>query len=226
MSQPRNDILKLEYNEVRSQKSEDVARSFMNKNTLKHILPAILTYCLLFCFLSPTFASTTSQEATPEVQQQPTTVPTLPVELYSQTATPGLDGGIRHTVLDGQFLITIAEMYGISLNELLTKNNLTAESIIQPGDILIIREGGEINLGQPTGTPDAPAQILTPEPTLTPTPTLALVLAELTPEPKPMEDPGVFNRIMSSDAKFLALGVLGLVIFGIVLLVISSRRIQ
>ena len=83
-----------------------------------------------------------------------------------------------------------------------------------------------MNLGQPTGTPDAPAQILTPVPTQSPTPTLALVLAELTPEPVPMEDPGVFTRIMNSDAKFLALGVLGLVIFGVVLLVISSRRIQ
>lgn len=41
-----------------------------------------------------------------------------------------------------------------------------------------------------------------------------------------MEDPGIINRIMSSNAKFLALGVLGLVIFGVVLLVISSRRIQ
>lgn len=198
----------------------------MNKNTPKHLLPAFLACCLLFCFLSPAFASTAPQEATPEVQQQPTAIPTLPVELYSQTATPGLDGGIRHTVLDGQFLITIAEMYGITLNELLTKNNLTAESLILPGDILIIREGGEINLGQPTGTPDSPAQLLAPEPTQTPTATLALVLAELTPEPTPMEDPGVINRIMSSDAKFLALGVLGLVIFGVVLLVISSRRIQ
>ncbi len=198
----------------------------MNKNTLKHTLPAILTCCLLFCFFSPAVASTAPQEATPEAQQQPTTIPTLPVELYSQTATPGLDGGIRHTVLDGQFLITIAEMYGITLNELLTKNNLTEDSIILPGDILIIREGGEINLGQPTGTPDAPAQFMTPVPTQTPTATLALVLAELTPEPTPMEDPGIFNRIMSSDAKFLALGVLGLVIFGVVLLVISSRRIQ
>ena len=198
----------------------------MNKNTLKHILPALLVCCLVFRIFSPAFASPAPQEATPEVQQQPTTIPTLPVELYTQTATPGLDGGIRHTVLEGQFLITIAEMYGITLNELLTKNNLTAESLILPGDILLIREGGEINLGQPTGTPDAPAQILTPEPSQTPTPTLALVLAELTPEPTPVEDPGVFNRIMSSDAKFLALGVLGLVVFGVVLLVISSRRIR
>jgi LysM repeat protein len=198
----------------------------MNKNTLKHTLPAILSFCLLLCFISPALAGNMPQEATPEVQQQPTTVPTLPVELYSQTATPGLDGGIRHTVLEGQFLDTIATMYGITLNELLTKNNLTADTIIFPGDILIIREGGEINLGQPTGTPDAPAQILTPVPTQSPTPTLALVQAELTPEPAPMEDPGVFTRIMNSDAKFLALGVLGLVIFGVVLLVISSRRIQ
>ena len=198
----------------------------MNKNTLKHLLPAILACCLLFSFLSPAFAGNTPQEATPEVQQQPTALPTLPVEFYSQTATPGLDGGIRHTVLDGQFLITIAEMYGITLNDLLTKNNLTAESIILPGDILLIREGGEINLGQPTGTPDAPAQFLMPEPSQTPTATLALVLAELTPEPTPLEDPGVLNRIMGSDAKFLALGVLGLVVFGVVLLVISSRRIK
>lgn len=198
----------------------------MNKNTLKHILPALIACCLLFCIFSPAFANPAPQEATPEVQEQPTTIPTLPMELYSQTATPGLDGGIRHTVLEGQFLITIAEMYGITLNELLTKNNLTADSLIQPGDILLIREGGEINLGQPTGTPDAPAQILTPEPSQTPTPTLALILAELTPKPTPVEDPGVFNRIMSSDAKFLALGVLGLVVFGVVLLVISSRRIR
>lgn len=198
----------------------------MKKKTLKHLLPATLACCLLFCFLNPAIANTLPQEAISEAQQQPTTIPTLPVELYSQTATPGLDGGIRHTVLEGQFLITIAEMYGISLNELLAKNNLTAESLIQPGDILLIREGGEINLGQPTGTPDAPAQMLTPAPSQTPTPTLALVLAELTPEPTPREDPGVINRIMSSDAKFLALGVLGLVIFGVVLLVISSRRIQ
>lgn len=197
----------------------------MIKKTLKHTLPATITFCLLLCFFSPVFASHTPQEATPEVQQ-PTAAPTLPVELYSQTATPGLDGGIRHTVLDGQFLITIAEMYGITLNELLMKNNLTAESLILPGDILLIREGGEINLGQSTGTPDAPTQFLTPEPSQTPTATLALVLAELTPEPTPMEDPGVFNRIMSSDAKFLALGVIGLVVFGVVLLVISSRRIQ
>ncbi|MEA4931832.1 MAG: LysM peptidoglycan-binding domain-containing protein [Anaerolineaceae bacterium] len=198
----------------------------MSKIPFKRILPALAALCLFFCCSSPVFARMPQQEPTPAEPQQPTTVPTLPAELYSQTATPGLDGGIRHTVLDGQFLITIAEMYGITLNDLLTLNNLTVDSIILPGDILIIREGGEITLGEPTGTPDAPAQLLTPDASQTPTSTLALVLAELTPEPTPTENPGVIARIMGSDAKFLALGVLGLVVFGVVLLIISSRRIQ
>lgn len=195
----------------------------MNKYFVKRILPAVFLGCLFFTFFQPAHAVKLPQETTPEVGIPPL-VPTLPVELYSQTATPGLDGGIRHTVLEGQFLITIAEMYGITLNELLTKNNLTADSLLQPGDILIIREGGEIILGQPSAT--APAQNLTPEATQTPTATLALVLTELTPVPTPQKDPGIFNRIMSSDAKFLALGVMGLVVFGVVLLIISSRRIK
>lgn len=190
----------------------------MNKRILQSILLTALLGCLLLSFFSPAAAGVLAQDPTP--------LNTLPVELYSQTATPGLDGGIRHTVLEGQFLITIAEMYGITLNDLLTKNNLTAEAVILPGDILVIREGGEINLGQPTETPDAPAQILTPLASQTPTPTLALVLAAIPPEPTPSEDPGIINRIMSSDAKFLALGVLGLVVFGVVLLIISSRRIH
>lgn len=198
----------------------------MTRKFFKHFLLTAIFGCLFFCFLNPAFADLSLQEATSAAQQQPAVPPTLPMELYSQTATPGLDGGIRHTVLEGQFLITIAEMYGINLNDLLTKNNLTADSIILPGDILIIREGGEINLGQPTATPDAPGQLLTPSPSESPTPTLALVLAALTAEPTPQKDPGIVNRIMSSNAKFLALGVLGLVVFGVVLLIISSRRIQ
>ena len=84
----------------------------MVKNTLKRTLPAIFVLCLLFCLLSPVIASNIPEGSSLGLQQQPTTAPTLPVELYSQTATPGLDGGIRHTVLEGQFLITIAEMFG------------------------------------------------------------------------------------------------------------------
>ena len=70
----------------------------------------------------------------------PVIIPTYPVELYTQTATPGPDGYIKHTVLEAQFLFHIADLYGVNLQEILTLNNLTVDSIINPGDILIIKK--------------------------------------------------------------------------------------
>jgi len=46
------------------------------------------------------------------------------------------------------------------------------------------------------------------------------------PEPTPTVESGFFQRVFSSNARFLALGVLALVVFGVILLIISSRRIQ
>ena len=161
-------------------------------------------------------------EARPPRQEE---VPTLPVELYSYTATPGLDGGIRHVVLDGQFLYNIVDLYGISLNEILTLNNLTAESVIHPGDILVIVEGSDLFLQ--TLTPQAEMVESTPMPTPTEDLISLLVLPEESePEAAPEEELGFFQRVFSSNAKFLALGVLALVAFGVVLLVISYRRMQ
>jgi hypothetical protein len=45
-------------------------------------------------------------------------------------------------------------------------------------------------------------------------------------EATPIPQPGFFERVFSSGARFLALGVLVLVVFGVVLLVISSKRMQ
>jgi hypothetical protein len=161
----------------------------------------------------------------PPAQGVPTQVPTLPVELYQYTATPGLDGGIRHVVLEGQFLYNIVELYGVSLDTILALNGLTAESVIYPGDILVIVKGGDL----PLETPTTEADLLetTPSPTATEDVLDQLVLPEeITPEATPQEKLGFFERVFSSKAKFLALGVLALVLFGVVLLVISSRRIQ
>lgn len=164
-------------------------------------------------------------EAQADTPESPQVIQTLPVELYSMTATPGLDGGIRHTVLEGQFLYTIAELYAIPIDVLLANNNLTLESVIQPGDILIITAGGEINLGEPTATPEGsfdPTLLdVIPSPTLLPTES-----ATVTPEPTPTESLGFVERLFSSNTGWLAVGVMGLVILGVVLLVISSRRIQ
>lgn len=154
-----------------------------------------------------------------------TIAPTLNQNLYSQTATPGLDGEVLHTVLPDQFLYHIVQLYGISLQDLLSLNNLTEDSPIYPGDQLIIVKGGEMDLGQGTLTPE----LILSESTLAPSPTpeLALMKApEESPEPTPTLETGFFQRVFSSNARFLAVGVMALVLFGVVLLIISSRRIQ
>lgn len=154
-----------------------------------------------------------------------TIAPTLNQNLYSQTATPGLDGEVLHTVLPDQFLYHIVQLYGISLQDLLSLNNLTEDSPIYPGDQLIIVKGGEMDLGQGTLTPE----LILSESTLAPSPTpeLALMKApEESPEPTPTLESGFFQRVFSSNARFLAVGVMALVLFGVVLLIISSRRIQ
>lgn len=184
-----------------------------------------LVLLLLLLMASEVKAKNNFQEATP-VPGTATLVPTLPVELYSMTATPGLDGGIRHVVLDGQFLYNIVDLYGVSLNEILTLNNLTEDSIIHPGDILVIVKGGELTLGEGTLTPEVTMTETTPTATATVDLVTQLVLPqEMTPQVT-AEPAGFFERVFSSNARFLALGVLALVVFGVVLLIISSRRIQ
>lgn len=70
-------------------------------------------------------------------------------------ATPGPDGSVFHQVQEGQFLINIADAYGIELDELLAINDLDETSIIYPGDLVMI------TAPQHTPTPE-------PEPTDTP----------------------------------------------------------
>ena len=147
-------------------------------------------------------------------------------QLYSQTATPRLNGEIWHTVLPDQFFYHIAELYGVSLNEILTLNGLTEDSPIFPGDELLIHEATDLTLGQGTITPET-----TPDGTeLTPQPTetldLVFFVPEATEELTPTADLGFFERVFSSNARYLAFGVMALVLFGVVLLIISSRRIQ
>ena len=118
----------------------------------------------------------------PPAQGVPTQVPTLPVELYQFTATPGMDGGIRHVVLEGQFLYNIVELYGVSLDAILALNGLTADSVIHPGDILVIVKGGDL----PLETPTTEANLLETTPSSTATEDVLdqLVLPEeITPEP-------------------------------------------
>lgn len=65
----------------------------------------------------------------------PTLLPIQPISI----ATPGADGSIIHVVQYGQFLENIANAYEVSLKDLLALNGLLQETIIYPGDKLLIK---------------------------------------------------------------------------------------
>jgi uncharacterized protein YkwD/LysM repeat protein len=95
------------------------------------------------------------------------------------TVTPQADGAIVHIVEEGQTLWTIAAVYGIDLDQLLSLNGMTEDSFVHPGDRVIVRAA-------PTATPTpAPSPTTTPSPapptvsppTATPAPLGASLLA-------------------------------------------------
>ena len=97
-------------------------------------------------------------------------------------STPQADGTIKHKVLYGQTLITIAEAYGTTVNELRTLNKMdAANTVIWPDQELLIKSGTGAAESQaaPTLTPEVTAvstsTAAAPTPTSQPTSTLAPV---------------------------------------------------
>lgn len=159
------------------------------------------------------------------------------------TATPNPDGSVHHIVGEGENPSTIVAAYGISLQELLVLNNLDDNPILQVGQDLLIRKPGSIEMPTPTLNPTEEAMLVVASsvpPTLdiqalvAGTATAQIVtqfagkIGPGTPYPTATftPGPGIFSRIFSSQARYLGLGVIGIVIFGLLLLVISARKMQ
>jgi len=198
----------------------------INKYKPYRLLLSLLVCVLLMPFLNiqEVQAAELAQE---EVPEEAIATPEPPnTQLYSQTATPRQNGEIWHTVLPDQFFYHIAELYGVSLNEILTLNGLTEDSPIFPGDQLLIVKPDDLELGQGTLTPEITSEETELTPEATPSLDLVFFSSEATEELTPTANLGFFERVFSSNARYLALGVLALVLFGVVLLIISSRRIQ
>lgn len=80
----------------------------------------------------------------------PTAIALVPIA----AATPRPDGAIIHVVQYGQFLENIAKTYKIPLNNLLEQNYLNINTVIFPGDKLIIQPSTTAGAATPqTGTP-------------------------------------------------------------------------
>lgn len=152
------------------------------------------------------------------------------------TATPTL----MHTVQTGHTLLGIALRYNLPLADLLTLNNLTENSLIQPGDQLLVRQpqSGELPTATPTATvtltPTTPvdpaatmpptvvvvAPTVTPSVTFTPSaePQIAAVTSAETPTPIPGSEPKVielnqsplFQNMLLLGLSAAASGMIGL----------------
>ncbi len=155
---------------------------------------------------------------------QPTSAPgqtQAPIVQPLQTVTPDPTGAIIHTVREGETLWAIATAYNINLDELLALNGLTADSTIYAGDQIIIRLGV---------TPEATiTESVTPtstlKPTQTPRPTLTPVYT-LTPTAPAEKPAGLIQRIFNPERLGILVALIGVMILGFVLWVISARRIR
>ena len=77
--------------------------------------------------------------------------------------TPASNGNYYHIVGSGEYLAWIADLYEVNLPELLAWNGLTSDSVIQPGQQLLLR--------------------VTPPATVTPIPALPSITSTITPNP-------------------------------------------
>ncbi len=125
-------------------------------------------------------------------------VPYVPFVL----SEPDETGAIYHEVQPGQTAWTIAAYYEVDLSELLALNDLTENSIIHPGDILLVHP------------PEAPTSTLpSPSPTeaALETPTTPTLVPSVTPTPTPFSTSETSLR--SSLTPLLLIAFLGVALF-------------
>lgn len=90
-------------------------------------------------------------------------VPGAKASKASSSPAPAAAPTTTYTVVAGDFLTGIADRLGVSVRALLTANRLTLNSVIHPGQQLIVPEGGSVP-GAATPASPKPAPKPTPKP--------------------------------------------------------------
>ena len=135
-----------------------------------------------------------------------------------EKATPNPDGSIIHVVISGQTLVGIASVYEIPLPDLLRLNGLTTDSLIYPGDRIMVRAADPTPTAVPSRTPTlppthTPRPVLTASPTASPTRTT--IPADSTPDQAELKSSTV-DSVAISIALIGLLGI-GLLTWGVLL---------
>jgi uncharacterized protein YkwD/LysM repeat protein len=140
-------------------------------------------------------APTSEADVEPVTSPVPSAVPIQSIAISS----PAQDGSIEHVVQAGQFLENIATAYDIELEELLSLNGLSSQSVIFPGDKLLIKPASE----SPTDAVRLEATVSEPEPTSMPTatPTERPAAPTATPVPIAMSAPQIPDPTASVAAE-------------------------
>lgn len=149
------------------------------------------------------------------------TAPFIPII----TATPLPSGEIWHLVLEGETLWGIAISYGVTMQSIRDLNGMLADdSVIYPGDLLLIRTG--VSLSAADTSPTSPPATITPEYTATP-------IASATLEPSQTSSPTLIlsdidTLKLSSNRNFLLvveiiLGSAGVVLGGVMFLMFRKK---
>ena len=139
-------------------------------------------------------------------------------------ATPPPRPALIHTVQVGQTLLGIAVAYGVDVQMLFALNGLDENSIIHPGDQIIIRPGDPTPGPEPTSGPTrtaapAIALALPPAVRVTGVPGAAALAQTPTPEPSITELPrrasrGVGRSLLIGLLVLVGLTGIGLVVYG------------
>jgi LysM repeat protein len=130
--------------------------------------------------------------------------------------TPASDGNYYHIVESGEYLAWIANIYEVSLSELMAWNGLNSDSILQPGQLLLLRV--------------TPAATATPLPALqSVTITITQTPITLTPTQSKKASPTVVASTSKEDSQPRISGtgatyIVSLVIAGLLILVWAFRQ--
>jgi LysM repeat protein len=139
-----------------------------------------------------------------------------------ETAAPDADGSVVHEVQAGQALWSIAAAYQVSLPDLLARNGLNDESIIRPGDRLVIIPANPAPAATASPTSARPTQTTVDHPAPTP-PSGRSTTLSWTPDPGTVV-PGTPPARTGEGVDPLLAVILVLVLLGVGLLLLGMRR--